>query len=285
MSDRDNDGVPDSIDIDGGDGTGKARPGVRPPYGGQQAGAPTVPGQPDLSKDQFVGDATDGNALVAVAAGMDPLTQDQAKQWFEAQFVMNTDQAQQIRKALAPLGYESDKDILYALDKGIDYAGNEYGTKGPQGEGNPFEWIFSGASGTRQPSGGGGGGGGGPFTSDQTSVNISSADKGAAMADQAFEQQMGRMATGDEGKAFTQALNLMEQQNPTRSITSGVSSGSSSTSSTKTTGGFDAAQFAKDWARSQDGYAENFAATTFMQVLDSALSRPDVVQQRLEAIQ
>jgi hypothetical protein len=103
-------------------------------------------------------------------------------------------------------------------------------------------------------------------------------------ADVAYQSQMGRRATMDEGKAYQQVVNMMERQNPTISTTSGNSSGRSTVSSTTTKGGFDSKRFAEDWVRSQEGYGETYAATTFMQLLDEAISQPDVIRQRMEEI-
>lgn len=129
-----------------------------------------------------------------------------------------------------------------------------------------------------------GGGGGGPYSQTQTQVTLSNASQSAAIIDQAYQQALGRSATEDEAKAFQSALNMMQKDNPTVSTTSGVRSGNNTTSSTTTKGGFDYTTFARDWARSQDGYAENYAGTTFMSLLDKALSQPDWAKQTVDGM-
>lgn len=260
-SDLDNDGIPNYLDL-----TPNGDQGVT--YGG--AGA-----------DQFQPEADEGeDRLVRVAGNVDPLSGSNAKDWYEAQFVQGTPYADELRSILTPLGYENDTQMLAALSRGVDFATNPYAQADADGNGDPFQWILS------QPveSSGGSGSGGGPFMNTQTARDISSADEGMTVASAAYESQMGRRATMEEGEAFTDALNMMERQNPTKSVQKGTTSGRNTTSTSTTTGGFSAARFAEDWVRSQEGYGENFAATTFMGLLDEAISQPDVVKQKMEAI-
>lgn len=256
--------------------------------GGQSAGAadPEVTNFNGVGNDAFgTGDASADSkqVLVGYDATNQPILLDSsnAKDWYEAQFVQNTPIGESLRDQLAKLGYENDREMLYALSRGVDFAANPYSSVNEFGAGNAFEWIMA------QPVGGSGSGsgaGGGPFTNVQTVRDISSPDEGMTVANTAYESQMGRRATMEEGAAFTQALNMMERQNPTKSVQSGTTSGRNTTSTSETTGGFSAARFAEDWVRSQEGYGETFAATSFMRLLDEAISRPDVVKQRMEEI-
>lgn len=213
---------------------------------------------------------------VLISLSMDPVKPDEAKDWYQAQQVGNTPVWQQIKKDLEPLGLKSNSDILSALNAGVDYTQNKYATVGPAGAASPFEFIM--AQPPKEKSGGG------PFSQTQTNVNLSSESEATQIADAAFQNQIGRMVTQPEADEFQQALNIMQRQNPTKSVTKGYSSGGSTTSTSTTSGGFDPAIFARDWARSQDDYAESFAASTFMRVLDQALSKPDVIAQQMEAI-
>jgi hypothetical protein len=227
-----------------------------------------VDDETDEDKKVLVG-FEDGKPLVLNASD--------AKDWYEAQFVQGKPAAEQLRDQLSKLGYEDDRDMLYALSRGVDFASSKYSTENSYGAGNAFEWIVA------QPVDNGGGSGG-PFSSTQTIRDISSADEAMSDADAAYQSQMGRRATMEEGKAYQQVVNMMERQNPTINTTSGNSSGRNTVSSTTTKGGFDSKRFAEDWVRSQEGYGETYAATTFMQLLDEAISQPDVIRQRMEEI-
>lgn len=122
---------------------------------------------------------------------------------------------------------------------------------------------------------GGGSGSGGSSTS--TSVTLSSQSQAAAILDNSLQQELGRRATEQEIKAFQKALNEAQSSNPTVTRTNSGSGYSSST----TTGGFDYQRFATEYAQSQEGYAENFAATNFMNLLDTAISAPTRIDQLL----
>jgi hypothetical protein len=110
------------------------------------------------------------------------------------------------------------------------------------------------------------------FSTSTRTVNQSSRTDAKATLNNAYQQMLGRMANNKELAAFQKALNDLESKNATVSSLSGTTTskgGTSSTSQTvRTTGGFNAGQFAQDWARSRPEYAETFAATTFMGVID-----------------
>jgi hypothetical protein len=133
------------------------------------------------------------------------------------------------------------------------------------------------AAGIDLSGGGGGGGGGGPYSYSDTSIQLSSESEAAAIADSAWQEQLGRQAQDGELEQFHQDLNRMQRQNPTKSVTTGVASGNSRTSTTRTKGGFDPRMYAVQYAQSRDDYAENFAATTFMRLLDRAIEAPNAV--------
>lgn len=198
------------------------------------------------------------------------LDADSAKAWYEAQAVGNTSVWQSISKSLKGIGIKTNSQMLSAINQGIDYTQNPY-----SGTDDPFEWISS----QEVRSGAGGSGSGGPYTQIQESTNISSPSKARGLANQAFESEIGRMATKDESTQFQQALNLAEQGSPTTSVTSGVTSGRNTTAATKTTGGFDATAFGRDWARSQSDFAESYAAGSFTSLLDKVISQPNAIEQ------
>jgi hypothetical protein len=124
-----------------------------------------------------------------------------------------------------------------------------------------------------------GGGGGGPFYSRDTSVNLSSASEAARIADQTFTSEMGRTASNQEAAAFQKALNAQERANPQVSTQSGTQTKGSRVSRSSQSGGFDPTRFAREYAQSQEGYAEQFAGVTFMDVIDKAISDPNALDQ------
>ena len=106
------------------------------------------------------------------------------------------------------------------------------------------------------------GGGGGGGTSSQ--VYLSSESQAGQMLDQAFTNYLGRTATDEEVATWQELLNEAQRQNPTVTTSSGRSS--------VTQGAFDATRFAREYAQSQEGYAERYAALNFMNSLDRVLS-------------
>lgn len=120
-------------------------------------------------------------------------------------------------------------------------------------------------------------GGGGPTSSTSTSVNLSSETQAGAIADSNFRSELGRTASNDEIAGFQEALNAQQRKNPSVTNTTGFSSKGRSTSSSTSKGGFDYTRFARQYAQSQDGYAERFAGLKFMEILDSALADPNAI--------
>jgi hypothetical protein len=115
------------------------------------------------------------------------------------------------------------------------------------------------------------GGGGGAFSSTQTQVTLTNEGTARRIINDALSRELGRAASKDELNKFLKTLNANEKQNPTITKTQGYSSDGSSTSSSTTTGGFDSMDFAERFARSQEGYAEYQAATTYMDAFINAL--------------
>lgn len=109
-------------------------------------------------------------------------------------------------------------------------------------------------------------GGGGPSTT--RSVSLSSESQAAAMLDQAFTSYLGRTATDEEVSTWQELLNEAQRANPT---VNRVVPGGGVTNVT-TSGGFDPTRFAREYAQSQEGYAERYAALNFMNSLDRVLS-------------
>lgn len=113
---------------------------------------------------------------------------------------------------------------------------------------------------------------GGPRTQTSRSVNLSNKGDAANYINNSYQQFLGREASDKEIKAFKKALNDMESANASVTTATTTTDGSTSSASYKTTGGFNAAQFADEWAKSRPDYAETFAATSFMSVVDNLIN-------------
>lgn len=126
-------------------------------------------------------------------------------------------------------------------------------------------------------------------------VDLSSAQTARAYLEAQMVNTVGRAPTNDEIANFREALNQMEQANAVVSRTTGTrtnarqgtestdASGtttnitggySSDNTSTVQTGGMQRDQYALDFARSADDYAEYQAATTYMDAMFQAIQSP-----------
>lgn len=131
--------------------------------------------------------------------------------------------------------------------------------------------------------------GDGPFstttTENRSSTDLSSQSEAAGSLEAIFQQELGRLPTEKEVNAFQKALNAEQAKNASvttgTSTTSGTRSGNNTTQSvtgsTTTTGGFDPGRLAREFAQSRPMWAETQAATTFMKLLDTAVSNPDAL--------
>jgi hypothetical protein len=119
-------------------------------------------------------------------------------------------------------------------------------------------------------------GSGGPTSYTNTSVNKSSLTEAGRIADENFKSELGRGASADEVAAFQKALNEQQAANPT--VQQQYNSGGKNQSIRSTTsGGFDYTRFAREYAQSQEGYAERYAGQTFMKILDAAIGNPNAL--------
>lgn len=118
-------------------------------------------------------------------------------------------------------------------------------------------------------------GSGGSSSSTSSSVNLSSRSEAATIADENFRKQLGRTASKQEIMDFQDALNEQQRGNPTVTRTNTTSGKGSSMSTSTTSGGFDYTRFARQYAQSQPEFADRFAAMTFMDALDKAISDPN----------
>lgn len=119
-----------------------------------------------------------------------------------------------------------------------------------------------------------GGGGGGPFR--QVDRTVSLTDRGTAnqIINNALTNYLGRQATDIEQKAFMKALNVQEKENPQVTVREGTTSGGNTTAKTTSSGGVNRDDFAQRFAKSQEGYAEYQAATTYLDAFIESLQNP-----------
>lgn len=161
---------------------------------------------------------------------------------------------------------------------------NEAAVRQASGERITVEEILQGwnknglPDGLKRGGGGGGGGGSRAFTNIDTRVDLTNEGEARRIVNTALTGALGREATKAESQAFMKALNMMEKENPTVTTSKGVASASGTTSTTTSEGGFDKADFADRFSKSQEGYAEYQAATTYLDAfIDSLESKSRVI--------
>jgi len=212
---------------------------------------------------------------------------DVAKQELQIWYENDTPEWKIIRKDYLEMGVtgrtpeEVDAKIYRLVSDGIDF------TQVPgSGITDPYDYTNtkSGMEIMEGSSRGGGGGSYGPYSYESTDVALSSDSGAMEILDQTYQQYLGRVATTEEGQAFKQALNMMEQMNPSRSVIEGVSGKGTDTRTQTTEGGFNPRIFARDYAMATPEYANTFAANTFMTALNSFLEEPNAIEQRIEGI-
>jgi hypothetical protein len=135
------------------------------------------------------------------------------------------------------------------------------------------DWIANGVP--EQGSGRGGGSAGGSFSSTNRSISLTDSGTANQIINRALSAHLGREASDLEQRRFLKALNVMERRNPTISKTTGYADGKGNQNSkTITTGGFNQADYADRFAKSQEGYAEFQAGTTYLDMFMKALENP-----------
>lgn len=126
----------------------------------------------------------------------------------------------------------------------------------------------------------------GPTTQTRTDKSVQLTDPLSAkgLLSDSLTKYLGKEPSQEELSGFISALNSYEKQNATVSKTKAVQTpdveghSTDTVQSSMTTGGTDPAQFAEDWARSQEGSAEFQAATEYMDAFLTAIKNPlDVV--------
>ena len=209
--------------------------------------------------DNILGDMN-LSATVLFASNTPPTTVGEALLAFDYMDVNDPVSWNMYRQILADRGYSTDSaSVLAQAKRAALWASDGYN----QGK-SIFDFFVA-----LPPSGNPAGG---PKSQTQRVVNLSNRGDAAATLNNAYQQMLGRMASDKEIKAFQKALNDLEGKNPSVTSTSSVNDGSNASYSTKSSGGFNASQFAADWAMSRPEYAETFAATTFMDVVENLVN-------------
>lgn len=113
----------------------------------------------------------------------------------------------------------------------------------------------------------------------QKYVTEYSTSSAAADLQQMFRSEVGRKATAEEVAAYQKQANAMAAKEPsvTTAITTTSPGMSTTTGSTQT--GFNPTEFAREFAQSVPDYAENFAVSNFVKLIDQALSDPNRIGQ------
>lgn len=171
----------------------------------------------------------------------------------------------------------SEESIVDKFNSVAKSAASRYAATGNPIDGDIYSYLNSlvggdpagkdrPSNGPGRRSGGGGGGGAGGVA---TNVNLTDPGTAHALADQMLSQYLGREANPQELALFKQALAANEMANPQQRVSAG--------SSSVTSGGFNAQEFAKEWAMGQKGVPEYQAATTFLDTFIQSLSDPTKV--------
>jgi hypothetical protein len=128
---------------------------------------------------------------------------------------------------------------------------------------------------------------GGPFRSETTSITEYDADNVSAIANNAYQNKLGRKASKREREALAEILNQEQRRNPQVTISAGTTSGGtmmgqdgqratrSTVSTTTTRGGIQPSEIAEKQAIQAEDFEERFLISTFTDMLKE-LSRPAV---------
>jgi hypothetical protein len=286
--DKNENGIPDTIErrYDEGDGSYKYDDQFRVFYdeNGQLSGYYNVEDEKvKLPLIWTVG--SDGKPNASGPGGFaDP---DVAKNELQIWYENDTPEWKIIRKDYLAMGVtgkndqEIDAKIYRLVSDGIDF------TQVPgSGISDPYEYTNT-RSGMDILDGNNRGGSGaayGPYRYESTDVALSSESQALEILDQAYQQYLGRVATGEEAEAFKEALNMMERMNPAKSVIEGVSGQRSDARTQTTQSGFNPRAFAREYTMASPEYANTFAATTFMNALNSFLAEPNAVEERIGEI-
>lgn len=118
-------------------------------------------------------------------------------------------------------------------------------------------------------------------TTKQTQIQTTQYSTSSAAGDinKVFRAELGREATEKEILGYQKGANQRAAKEPSKYVgTTTTSPGASVSKGTQQTG-FDPTQFAQNYARSMDDYAENFAVKTFLGLIDQSLSDPSRIGQ------
>lgn len=186
-----------------------------------------------------------------------------------AEYAMVKDYATSLSKDKNPSGYAINaawQDAIQRSQQQTYYTGRGV---------SPFDIMRSGITGYAGGAGssGTGGAGGGPTSVYAEDVKITNPMTAERLLDETLQKYLGRAARPAESEAFRKALTAYERDNPT--ITQQKSTGgANSRQSSVQRGGTDAAAFAQDFARSQEGAAEVAASSTYLNAFMESLSNP-----------
>ena len=183
-------------------------------------------------------------------------------------FRLDAQQRDRFTNAVAGyLGYDPSPERVQAeWNKGTLYSAGYQKATGEKL--SPFEY-YEGLAGRGSGAQGRGGGGAytGPVTTESRSkrVNLSNPSEARAFLDNALGEYLGRLPDDEEYENFRKALNAQQRMSPqiaesTQTVTPQGQARREVESDEKTSGGLEPRQFAREYARSQEGAAETGAA-------------------------
>jgi hypothetical protein len=164
---------------------------------------------------------------------------------------------------------DSIETRMYWWKKMIGYAGSYSSDSGMVK--SPFEMAEIWSQKSRNAAGPGGGGAySGPTTTSYTeqNVNLTNPSTARSVLDSALGRYLGRMPNQKEYKSFLSALTMAEEAAPNvseRVVRSSGGINQTVASKGKTSGGISAQQFATEYAKSDEDYAETQLSTTGLQ--------------------
>lgn len=124
------------------------------------------------------------------------------------------------------------------------------------------EYAYRGIKGDRKP---------GPYTGPvrTTTIDLSSESGARRLVDDALGQYLGRRATEDEAAKFYAALTKAQTENPSTAVVQG----GQATQSAVRQEGLDSQEFAREYARSRDDFAERQTTVNVKNLIATALKQ------------
>ena len=241
-TDWDNDGLPNGVD---------PTPGVDPNIGnpGYRMNPVNIPGTQGVLLDESTG-------------------------WFAASPVNDPESFKILMTNMAKYGHIEEGDFEAAKKAWAEFTKNA-GSLGSVAQ-NVEEWIA-----LSPPMGLSSSGDGTSRSKSSITTQFTPSSAGADYTT-ASKAELGREASKKEMKSYTSAVNQRAKAEPTVSDITTTKTGDVSSSKGMQGTGFDPSLFARDFARSQSDYAENYAASSFLDLIEQSLTDPNRIGQVIQ---